>query len=108
MALAVPTFLKQWRKKRALTQEDLGAATGLTAASISQLENSKQGFSDATLAALARALQCTPAELLAHDPSRPDSFFPLLQELEQLSGESRRRALMVIRAQIGPIEDEQG
>lgn len=106
--LAVPTFLKSWRKHRDMTQEELGAAVGLTAASISQLENGKQGFTDESLANFARALQCTPAELLAHDPTRDDSFWPLFQEAEGLKGQERQRVRRIIRAALAPIEGEQG
>lgn len=99
--LAVPTYLKHWRKYRNLTQEALAERVGLTSASISQLENGKQGFTDASLASLAGALGCTPADLLAYDPTRPDSFWPLIQAAERLQGAERRRAYSVIKAAIG-------
>lgn len=96
--LAVGSFLKRWRKHRGYTQQKLGEMAGLEAASISQLETGKQWFSDESLANLARALQCSPAELLEHDPTREDSFWPLLQKAEKLQGAERQQLLRIIRA----------
>jgi transcriptional regulator with XRE-family HTH domain len=94
--LAVPTFVRQWRKYRKLTQEILAERAGMTASSISQLEKGLQGFSHDSLAALARALDCTPADLLAFDPKREDSFWPLFQAAEKLEGEQRQQLRRVI------------
>lgn len=98
--LAVPTYLRQWRKFRKLTQEQLAERVGLTAPSVSQLETGKQGFTDQSLAQYASALKCTPAELLSFDPRRADSFWPLLQAAEKLEGGSRRQAHRVIAAAV--------
>lgn len=99
--LAVRTFLKQWRKFRHLTQEQLAEMTGLTNASISQLERGKQGFTDKSLARLAEALQCDPADLLGWDPRRADSFWPLFQAAERLSGADRRQIHAILVAALG-------
>jgi transcriptional regulator with XRE-family HTH domain len=102
--LAVPTYLKQWRRYRGLTQEDLGERADLTPASISQLENGKQGFSAESLFNICAALNCTPAELLAHDPTRPDSFWPLFQDAENLTGRDRQRVWAILKAALSPFE----
>lgn len=99
--LAVPTKLKSWRSHRKMTQEQLAAEVGLQAPSISQLETGKQGFTDKSLAALASALGCTPAQLLTQDPARPDSFVPFFEEAEKLEGEQRRHVMNVIAAALG-------
>lgn len=96
----MPTYLRQWRKFRRMTQEQLAEAVGLTASSISQLENGKQGFTSESLAEFALALQCSPADLLAFDPKRTDSFWPLMQAAERLEGRERRQALAIIAAAI--------
>jgi transcriptional regulator with XRE-family HTH domain len=87
----VRSFLKQWRTFRDLTQEQLAEMVGLTAPAISQLETGVQWFSAKSLAHLCKALQCTPADLLGYDPSRPDSFWPLFQAAERLEGRERQR-----------------
>lgn len=102
--LVVPNFLKQWRIHRKLTQEKLGEMANLTSSSISQIEHGKQGFSAESLLNLCGALDCTPAELLAHDPTRPDSFWPLLQDAERLTGRDRQRVWAILKAALTPFE----
>lgn len=62
-------YFREWRKLRGYTQETLADMIGVTASSISQLETGKQGFTDATLEALAEALRCNPGDLLMRDPT---------------------------------------
>jgi transcriptional regulator with XRE-family HTH domain len=95
--LAVPTFLKEWRKHRGMTQEELGEAVEMTASSISQIETGKQGFSDKSLVKFARALNCTPVALLACDPAAAE-FWELFEIAQKLQGAERRRALNIIRS----------
>lgn len=102
-SLAVPTFLRQWRDYRHLTQEELADKAGLTAPSISQLENGIQGFTDKSLAELATALGCTPVELLGRDPSVKDDFWPVLQAVERLPGPARQQVYNVLIAMLGPV-----
>ncbi len=63
------TFLREWRKYRNLTQQQLAdridASTGL----ISQIENGQTAYTQGTLEALADALQCEPADVLMRDPT---------------------------------------
>lgn len=96
--LAVPTYLRQWRKFRKWNQEELAERAGLTAASISQLENGKQGFTADSLARLSKALGCTPAAILAYDPTRADSFWPLLEVADRLHGRDRERVRAIMQA----------
>ncbi len=51
-----------------MSQTDLGTAVGLSTATISQIENAKTGYSQATLEAVARALDVHPIDLLVCDP----------------------------------------
>lgn len=75
-----PTFIKQWRKARNLTQEQLaervanylamqGVGSGYTHASIQRLETGKIGYTQVVLEALADALGTDPASLLMRDPT---------------------------------------
>lgn len=96
--IVIRTFLKEWRLHRGLTQQKLGELAGLEAPSISQYETGKQWFSDDSLANLARALQCSPAQILEHDPTRPDSFWPLFDRAERLEGRDRKRLFDLMQA----------
>lgn len=62
--LAVPLFIKERRKKLNLSQERLAELANVTTPTISNLETGRNGFTDKTLAAIADALKCTPADLL--------------------------------------------
>jgi ribosome-binding protein aMBF1 (putative translation factor) len=62
------TFIQEWRKARGMSQTDLGTAVSLSTATISQIENAKTGYSQATLEALARVLDVHPIDLLVCDP----------------------------------------
>lgn len=105
-ALAVPIYLKQWRTYRGFTQEALAEKVSLSAPSISQLEAGNQGFTDKSLARLAAALECTPADLLVHDPMREDSFWPICRLAEQLDGGERRRLYRLMIAMLSPQAGE--
>lgn len=63
-------FIKKWRKFRGYTLETLAADIGSTHATISRIERGKSPYNEDILEKLAWALKCTPADLLASDPSK--------------------------------------
>ena len=91
------TYLRQWRKFRDLTQEQLAERVGMTAPTISQLENNKPGFTGDSLAKMAEALGCTPAALLAYDPRDPDSLWPIFEAANRLRGPSRQKIRAILQ-----------
>ncbi|RWF78281.1 MAG: helix-turn-helix domain-containing protein [Mesorhizobium sp.] len=98
VAEAQPTyFFREWRQKRGYTQETLAEMVGLTASSISQLENGKQGFSDSTLIAMSKALDCRPGDLLLWAPDKIEASdapirgdHEILATLQRIEGLSKR------------------
>lgn len=76
-------FIKEWRKHRGLTQEQLADRIGVATSSISQLERFQQGYSQATLEAIAYALQCEPADLLVRNPTDEDAIWSIWDGLDQ-------------------------
>lgn len=62
--------LKAIRISRGLTQEKLGALSGLTAKSISDLERGKHNASWSNLATFCDVLDATPAEFLLLDSQK--------------------------------------
>jgi transcriptional regulator with XRE-family HTH domain len=88
-------FIRAWRKHRHLTQEQLASRVEMSTASISQLENGHQGYSQSTLEALAEALSCQPGDLLMRDPTVGEAAWSLLDSLKP---ETRRQALAMLRA----------
>lgn len=82
-------FFREWRKHRGYSQETLAEMVGLTASSISQLENGKQGFSDSTLVALAKALKCRPGDLLLWGPIHGEQeILAMLRRIDGLKPEN--------------------
>lgn len=64
------TFLKEWRKHRGLTQEQLAERLGLTQATVARIERGNIAYTQPVLEAIAEALRCEPADLIMRDPSR--------------------------------------
>lgn len=60
--------IKQWRKYRGLTLDELAAKCGLTGSLISQIELGRSRYSQKSLEAMAEALNCTAGQLLDVDP----------------------------------------
>lgn len=89
------TFVRQWRLHRRLTLEQLAERIGSTDASVSRIERGLQPYTQQTLEALAKALDCTPADLIQRDPGTPApiwEIWSLIPESEQ------ERATEVLRA----------
>lgn len=79
-------FIKEWRKKRGFTQEELADLIGVSSPTISQIENYKTGYTGETLTALADALSVTRGDLLENDPSKDSTLwthFQLLKDMEE-------------------------
>lgn len=86
-----PTFIRQWRKKRGKTQEQLAELVtsylieqGIrrkpyTHASIGRIETGKMPYSQPILEAIADALATTPASLLMRDPESQEAIWTLLE-----------------------------
>ncbi len=98
-------FIKEWRKYRGLTQEQLGDKLGERGSSISQLENGKQGYTQWKLEALALALGTQPGSLLCRNPLRNPAPPPpeLVSMWDELTDEIRPQALEIIRVLRKPL-----
>lgn len=93
-------FIREWRKKRGLTLEQLAGRLEVATSSISQLENGKQGYSQPMLEAIADALGCQPADLLMRDPSREDAIWSIESQLKTASPEKRNAILAVVETML--------
>lgn len=65
-------FIREWRRHNNLTQAQLAERIEVAVSTISQLESGQQGYSQATLEALAEALNCEPADLIMRRPPSDD------------------------------------
>ena len=63
--------LRELRKTKGLTQQQLADATGVTQSAISQIENGAPSMDIKWMRSFARVLECSPADLLTDDDN-PD------------------------------------
>lgn len=78
-----PTFFRQWREYRGLTQEQLAERLETSVASISRLEGGKQPYTQDVLEALADALNTDPASLIMRNPEAPEAMWSLWDRAKQ-------------------------
>lgn len=92
-----PHFIRQWRKAAGLTQAQLASRVERAVSTISQIETGMQGYSQATLEAIAEALDCEPADLLMRDPTRIDLLWMIRERIEKAPADRQKEVLDVLR-----------
>jgi transcriptional regulator with XRE-family HTH domain len=85
-------FVKEWRKYRNLTQEQLAERVGMSVSNISQLERGLQGYSEEGIEALAQALNCEPGHLFMVDPTKDDAIWSIWER----ANEGQRRHIVEV------------
>ena len=78
-----PTFFKQWRIHRQLSQERLAERLDTSVASVSRIETGRQPYTQDYLEALASALQTDPASLLMRNPEDPEAIWSIWDNAKQ-------------------------
>ena len=74
------TFIREWRKKRELTLEQLGAKMKMTPSHLSMLERGQRGYTQETLESLSDALTVDAASLVASSPLAPETMWSIWNE----------------------------
>ena len=69
------TFIREWRKHRDLTLEDLAARVGVTHGTLSRIERGLLPYSQYQLESLAEQLDTDPASLLMRNPRDPEGIW---------------------------------
>lgn len=90
-----PTFIRQWRKYRGLTQELLADRIGMSPGNLSNIETGKQPYTQEHLEALAEALRCEVVDLLIRNPLDPEGIWSLW---ERAKTAQREQILEVTKA----------
>lgn len=62
-------YIREWRKHRGMTLEELAAATGVSDGGLSLLERGKFSYTQPMLEVLAEALSCEPRDLIGRPPN---------------------------------------
>lgn len=86
-------FIREWRKFRDLTQEQLAERMGIARSYVSHVEKGKRRYDQLFLEAAADALQCTPADLIMRDPTQSGSIWSIW---DQIPGAERPQAAKVL------------
>jgi len=88
-------FLHQWRRHRALTQQQLAERAGLSHSTVSRLENGNADLTRNAAALLAAALLIDIADLF-RDPNDPHGVWCLARNLTKLPPDQRRMVETII------------
>jgi transcriptional regulator with XRE-family HTH domain len=71
------TFLRQWRKHRAKTLEQVAAYLHMSHSQLSRIETGKQPYNQELLEKLADLYMCDVVDLIIRDPLAPESIWTL-------------------------------
>lgn len=88
-------FIKEWRKFRQLTQEQLADRVGVDRSYVNKIENGKKRYDQPFLETAAEAMRCEPADLIMRDPSQPESIWTIW---DQIPIQDRPKAAKVLEA----------
>lgn len=87
-------FIRQWRKHRGYTQEQLAEILGVTHGAISQLETGRMNYTQPMLEAMAEALSCEPADLIMRDPESP--IWSIMDNLKSMTPEQQAQVSEIV------------
>lgn len=90
------TFLREWREHAGLDQEEAATELDISRTLLSKIENARSPYSQRILERAAEVYGCTPAELLARDPTNQDSLWALWERAEQTSGTKRKKLISLL------------
>lgn len=96
-------YIKEWRKDKGWTQQELADAVGVDRTYVSKIEkgahktSSWKRYDQPFLEAAAKALGCSEADLLGQDPRLPR--FPA-SNWEQLEGDEREKFARMLEAYV--------
>ncbi|MCL4715512.1 MAG: helix-turn-helix transcriptional regulator [Hyphomonadaceae bacterium] len=97
-----PPFLRQWRKRAGLSQEQLAEMIGCSPALVSMIERGQRQYDQEFLEAAAEALDATPDMLLRIDPENPAFEEAAAAQLRRVPEADRARLLAMIDAFTSP------
>jgi transcriptional regulator with XRE-family HTH domain len=86
-------FIREWRKHRGLTQDQLAERVGISRPQLSKIEKGKRKYDQAFLEAAAEELRCDPADLLVRNPLEPGGIWSIWDRVPASQRTLARRAL---------------
>ena len=73
-------FIRQWRKHRHYTLEDVAEMVGVTHGALSQLERGITNYTQPMLEALADSLACEPQDLIMRNPLDTEAIWTIWEQ----------------------------
>jgi transcriptional regulator with XRE-family HTH domain len=95
-------FIREWRKHRGVTMDQLAEKLGVSLAVVSRLERGQQRYNQDLLERAAIALRCSPADLIQRLPASPEAEISRL--VEMLGASEKRQLVEVVRLLRGRVE----
>ena len=89
-----PHYIREWRKHRGLSQEQLAGRIDKDQSYLSKIERFKHEYNQAFLEAVAYALMCEPADLIMRDPLQEEAIWSIW---EQVPVTERARVIEIIK-----------
>jgi transcriptional regulator with XRE-family HTH domain len=89
-------FIKEWRRYRGLTQEQLAERLDMSRPNFSRIERGLTPYNQDVLEMMAEALRCEPADLLMRDPNSP--VWSLYDAFREIPADRQSMALTLIEA----------
>ncbi len=74
-------FIREWRSHANLTQGQVAEAIGYERSYYSRIENGKRGYDQEILERLANLYRCSPAEIIAREPSGTALLWEVVRRL---------------------------
>ena len=93
-------FIREWRKYRGLTLEQLAERIDVTHGALSQLERGLVNYTQPMLEALAEAMNCRAGDLVMRNPLAEDAVWSLQDILLKAPPEKRREVFAVIETML--------
>src|SRR5690606_31357243 len=94
-----PHYLREWRKRAGLTQEQLAAAVNTSKSQISELERYNLQLSPKWLARLAPVLNVQQGHIIDHDPNDlDDESGDIIDIWSRIPERDRKQAARVLRS----------
>lgn len=93
-----PPFVRQWRKRAGLSQEQLAEKIGCSVALVSMVERGERQYDQEFLEGAARALGATPDMLLRIDPENAAFEEIAFDQLRRIPEADRAKVMAVIEA----------
>jgi transcriptional regulator with XRE-family HTH domain len=91
-----PHFLREWRKFRKMTQDELAAAVDTSKSTISDMESGRLQVSPKWLRRFAPVLKTQPGYILDHDPNELNT--DVLDIWSHIDKDDREQAIRVLRS----------